>query len=439
MKGFNAFAQGLNIAKQDESSPSIRIAFIKQATIQIEHDAGLQWILDHNIWLQIFKSCYEKQPNHVSKASYNFLQALIWRLNKHSDDTKLMLIMDVIGKPLTESEYNNIQNLDSDVEDTLIAKLMPTLLTLMAVLNTSEISKIDKVAHLLARYFILECRLFCFLEVTRDNNFAAITSDLLFAYAFSYAAILDTKSSMPPIPGNEVSLEGVSYCNILHLLIQKRMISVITEFSVKCLLYWEKFGQNYAQPTFQRYGRTFYFRTQLVMVIIVPLLCFTENTNPFFEDPQPANGLTNYVLKLGHLTVEHVVKICYTLKTLLEEFDKRSIAILVARNMSRLKGHLNDDQATIIFQTVFYVFREYIPTDGLGSLVLTETKVRTADDCKLLSLTMDVLIMLLKEHNINWYDSYEVVCLYNITTNLLKPKSLPSKVSHFSYLIQHFP
>lgn len=424
MKGFYLMAEKNSISQQDVSSQAFRLACIKQATAQIQHSSGLYWNIEQNIWQQIYNSCYENQPSYILNASYNFLKTFIWKLNELDDERNLVMALETILKPILESDYKDIQYLTSEIEQTLIARIKPALMTVLAIMDTADVNKIGKTIHLMEKYFILEAHFYTFNEATRDPQFALLTSELHFLSTFATATVKGLRNQNQE---NEFSIEGIAYFNILYTLIQKRMIPVIIDFAVKSVIFWFKLGKISAPTTFQRYGRTFMIEVQLVIILLVPLMNWADTVSCPVEGSRQ-DGFTNYVQKLIEISSEQVIKGCYLFKDLIEENDKRQAVILALRNITRLKGHLSNNQAGTIFQALFYVLKRYVPTDECGALVLTESSVNTVEDAQILSLVLDTINMILKEHNINWYDSCEVICLYNYVVNLLKQKRLPSKL-----------
>lgn len=413
---------------EDIQSAAFRLACIKQATVQIQHSTGLYWNIEHNIWQQIYNSCFENQPSYIFKAAYNFLQRFIWKLNELDDEANLVMALEIIFKPIMTSEYKDIKYLTPEIEKNLIAEVKPAIITLLAILDTKDITKIDKVQHLIMRYFTLEVHLYQFLEATRDPELAALMSEFNFLYTFSTGMVLGFRCGSQILKENEYILEGIAYFNIVYTLIQKRMIKVVIEFAVKSIISWTKFGNITGPSTFERYGRTFSIDLQLVIILIVPLLIYVDNSVSIQEQMSHGGGINEYIRKLTEMSSEQIIKGCYMFRELIEENDKKEVAILVLRQITRLKGQLTNEQASTIFQALFYVLKKHVPTDESGALVLTETSIKTVEDAQVVSLVIDIIKMILIEHDINWYDSCEVMCLYNIVMNLLKPNSLPSKV-----------
>ncbi|GBP68257.1 hypothetical protein EVAR_48623_1 [Eumeta japonica] len=178
--------------------------------------------------------------------------------------------------------------------------------------------------------------------------------------------------------------------------------------------------------TFQRYGRKFAIQDQLIAILIVPYLVYISDK--YLEDEDYRKGVDIYTMKLSNIISEQIVKASYSFRDLVEESDKKIVAIQATKQIFKLKGHINSEQAGTIYQALFYVLKQHYFTDASGALITTDIKLKSADDIKLISLTLDAIIMLLKDHNINWYESFEIVCLYNCLMNLLKPKLLPSKL-----------
>lgn len=416
-------------SQNGKSCPYFKLACIRQATAQIQHTEGLHWIVENNIWQLIFNCCYENQPQHITKAAYDFLSFFIYRLNELDNETNLIMVLEYIVRPILKSEYKNIQHLTAEIEATMIAELKPSIKTLQALFESEWIRKIGKTVSLLITSFIIEPHFYFFLEATRDVDFALLVCNTFFLLI--YASVIDLRATQTEIQ-EEHAIEGVTYNNLIYKLVQKRMTSVVIDFAINTILIWSKFSESYKPTAFMRYGRTFNIDLQLIVIIIVPLLTYT-NVVPFVKNEKYDDGLRNYTLKLSETTSEQLVKGCYMLRNVIEETDRGEILIMTLRKLTKLKGKLKNDQASNLFQALFYVLKKHVPTDESGSLVLTESAVKNNEDERSVTLVIENIKMLLTEHVINWYDSCEVICLYNITMNLLKSKALPRKVRLFQY------
>ncbi|PZC82241.1 hypothetical protein B5X24_HaOG210797 [Helicoverpa armigera] len=137
--------------------------------------------------------------------------------------------------------------------------------------------------------------------------------------------------------------------------------------------------------------------------------------------------MDNVLTNIGKKLTEHLFVAGYAFKPLLESGNTTEIAILSIRELLSLKGHLNATQAGLYFQGLFHILDIYILSDGSGGLVLEENPIKSPNDVRLLSLVLDALRMLLKEHNISWYENVEIVSLQEGLMNLLKQNILETK------------
>lgn len=409
------------------SNSDLVLAFTNVATSLITHYSGINWLVENKIWQYVLCKCTHTRPVEVSRAAYNFIAQLAWKINELEDDAKLIEIFEYIINPIINNRYHTTNHITDGAEKPIYAPMMSSLNALLAILtDTANIVKNNKMVPLLMKRFNLKVHMQIVLDVTRDSELAGILCELLFKL---YAAAAKDAYYKYNKTECEIMNEVTSiYNNVIYKLIMKQLSEAVADYVVKCNLFLAKVCSVNKPIIFERDGKRFDFNNQFISHLVVPLWTYYSLN---CGSDKKLDAIKNYSFKMLNITAEHITMSATLFQTVVETHscDVKKITIYTVKNLFQFKGQLTEAQAGILYQGLFYVLKTFIMSDDVeANLILNETPLKTPDDIKLLILVLDAIKLLLMEHHISWYENLEIICLQETLINLLKQKCLCTKV-----------
>lgn len=139
--------------------------------------------------------------------------------------------------------------------------------------------------------------------------------------------------------------------------------------------------------------------------------------------------LNHGMMKIMEGTCEHTARAAYALRDLMLTLDVQSVALQSIKRLTSLKNHINDEQANSIFKTLFYVLKRFDVMNEVGDVIAIDNYTDDQENVLVMYYALDILYTLVKEYNIVWHESIEVLCVYAVVFDLLKRPNLTCKVS----------
>lgn len=425
MQGFEEIALKLFDAVRG-STPTIYMSGLKLFTAQISHYTGLSWVIQHKIWTRVFLPDLHTFPKTILHACCQYIAKLTCKLNEYGEDGALCEVLQFILEPVETQDClckYQCKVIDVEAEKNIYEPMVPNLHVLLMILNDTELGKPNKVMKFfLTRIDLMKSPFQIMIEVSRDPDTVLLLYHIFIRLKLQVILEPKFKDACPKAANDIITL----YYNMIHyLILEKRLILAALDFFRQNILFWSKVKN----IEFERYGRTFEIRNQFMMLLLNPLImhCYEEFGKR--NDKKGLEHLDLYYNKIVDMTTEHIVKVGYSFRAaMMACSNRKKIVIETTKQLMTLKGHLSGTQAGIVYQALFYVLRIYVACEDGDKFPVALT---SPEDVKLLSLTLEIMTLLLKEHNINWYETLEIICLQNFLMTLLAQNILSTKVSLF--------
>lgn len=430
--GFKAMVSKISsIGDGSTSHPDYQLAFIKLPLAMILHSPGLITIVEQKSWLYLLTPNTHHKPVMVARSIYNFISQLVWKLNELEEEQALTELLQFVLTPLM-SKYQLTTIIEVENEKTRAEKLLSFLQAFLAIFDaTKDMMKPNMVMHLLKRTFLIQGHLHYLSQTSRDDDVQIILTESLFR--FFVALYKDSAMTLGKSDNDFLNEIMSSYNNIVSYLIHMGMVKVLITFIVKCVIYWSKLESTVEVPhTFELNGLKFDMRNQLVLLVVVPILTYASYCK------NEKNFSDTFYLKFTAISTEHIVKSHYKYKALIESGDIKKICLQSLREAFLLTGYLNVSQAGIIYQALYYALECHVSTDGFGCLVPNGNFISSYEDIRILSLVLDLMFKVLQVHQINWYDSIEIICFQNTLMNTMVQNIFPTKVRTNNIILMFF-
>ncbi|XP_063837827.1 uncharacterized protein LOC135086934 isoform X1 [Ostrinia nubilalis] len=420
LHGFQTMVAKLSLLSEGATTPAYQLAFTKLPTAQIIHSPGIATIVETKAWIHILRPKTHHKPAPVARSIYSFISQLVWKLNTYEEEHALEELLQYILSPFMNN--HQLTTIEVGNEKEKADQVLSFLHAFLAIFDDiPNLMKPSRVMQLLNRTYIVQGHLHFLSQATRDDDVQIILVECIFR--FFVASARDKMMAHGKTNSDFLNDVLAAYNNIINFLISQRMVTVLINFTIKCIMYWSKLESvDGISQTFDINGHTFDMRNQLVLLAVVPILTYAAHYS------KKDTFVDTFYFKFTAISTEHIVKLYFKYKTLLESTDIKKNCLLALREAFKLKGYLNVAQAGIVYQSLYYALDCHVATDGSGSLIPNRTPLTSVEDTKILSFVFDFMFKLLKEHQINWYDSLEIICYQNTIMNVLHNNILPTKL-----------
>ncbi|CAH0723142.1 unnamed protein product, partial [Brenthis ino] len=405
---------------------SLRVAYMEVALALLNHNSGICWLLESGAWQQILCLCHEKRTVFVVRQTYKFASIFLWKLNDLGSEASIKLVLNFILKPIVEIDFIKIDSMTSEEEDVICKTLEPMLQILVSVVsNESNIKTQNCIIDFLLKDFKILTYCYVMLDRLRREDVSLLITKFLFWLTIGKIFLTKPITSNIEYDREDFMEISVTYFNIIQHLIQRRCATLIFDFCNACNLIWSSVWINQKPAIWELDGRRVELQKQLLVICLVPSLVYVNLKKSCTME---TDRVKEYIIKILNSTCEHTMRTAYSLRDLMLQLDTQSITLQSVKRLTCLKKNLNNEQANLVFQTLFYVIKEYDPIDDEG-ILKKEQETFEDDQEKVLVLTyvLDTLLCLVKNYNINWQESLEILCLYTVVFNILKRPNLSCK------------
>ncbi|CAH2264777.1 uncharacterized protein LOC120629348 [Pararge aegeria] len=405
---------------------SLRVAYLEVALALVNHNSGVFWLLESGAWREILRLCNEKRTVFVVRQTYKFASSFIWKLNDIGDEANVKLVLLYVISPMTEIDLIRIDSMTSEEEDSHCKTFEPMLQILLAVVSNEQQIKTSNIviefmlkdAKVLTYFYIM-------LDRLRREDVSLLITKCLFWMSIGKIFLSKPVVATVKYDRDDFIELAVTYFNTVHHFIKRRCATTIFDYCNACNLIWALVWKSNKPVIWERDGRKVELHKQLLVICLVPSLVYiTLGQNTSVTSPDRVN---DYIFKVMNTTCEHTARTAYALRDLMLQLDTQSVTLQSVKRLTCLKNHLNDDQANLVFQALFYVLKEYDPLDENGDMKAEPSYDDDQEKVLVMTYVLDTLLSLVKNYNINWQESLEVICLHTVVYNILKRTNLSCK------------
>ncbi|XP_045771761.1 uncharacterized protein LOC123871822 [Maniola jurtina] len=419
-------AKAFNEINSPSMESSLRVAYLEVALALVNHNSGVYWLLESGAWREILRLCNEKRTVFVIRQTYKFASAFMWKLNNMGDEANVKLVLVYIMSPMTEIDLIRIDSMTSEEEELHCKTFEPMLQILLAILSNEHHIKTH---NIIIEFMLKDSKVLTYfyimLDRLRREDVCMLITKCFFWLSIGKIFLAKPLTANVKYDRDDFIELAVTYFNTIQYFIQRRCATLIFDYCNACNLIWDLVWKNDNLAMWEHDGRKIEFQKQLLVICLVPCLVYiTLGQNTPVTSPDRVN---DYIFKVMNATCEHTARTAYALRDLMLQLDTQSVTLQSVKRLTCLKNHLNDDKANLVFQALFYVLKEYDPIDDHGDM---KEEINIHDDQeKVLVMTyvLDTLLSLVKNYNINWKESLEVICLHTVVYNILKRSNLSCK------------
>ncbi|XP_063361859.1 uncharacterized protein LOC134650856 [Cydia amplana] len=427
MQGFELLVDRSHAERASADTPTdLRVAKAQQSMALVAHYSGVKYVVENKIYQRVLTSLTQyRPPPEAAVVLYEFITKLIWKLSEYEEEEALLEVLKYIVKPLLECSLSS-PIIEAESFMVLSEFLLPSLQALVHILGEVEYLAVpNNVVSMLAEVFSIESKLTTALENSREPELARLLAEATLRY---YYAESRQVASLQPDSETRVNQELHEAINkIMCTLIKKGSFATVLEFLCQCHTFWHKVELVVAQVAFEKFGKKFILQNHFLLLMLMPLYLRQKYGKRLVRDLKMEDATEIFHSDVARTIPYDMVSTGYDFRDLITESTGNNLTLACThslRELLRLKRLLSQQQACVVFQTLFYTLSEFVLSDG-SDLVLLGNPLRTPDDVRFLALILDAIAMLLDEHEINWHESLEIVELQAALMNLIKQNILP--------------
>ncbi|CAH0750609.1 unnamed protein product [Diatraea saccharalis] len=415
-------------------NPSLRVAYMEIAMALVSHVSGTNWILETGFWKKILGFKTNSVTIFVVRFMYKFASDFLWKLNDLGDEFHISMVLEFIWKPIEDFDLLNMVccTMDESRENEICNTVEPILQILLSMLNRKErFNKPNLIMSMLLREHGVLNKLYILFEKMRGDHILLTISKLIMY--LSILRVFQTKPSGPDVvyTGEDFIEVKVLFFNMTQAFLQRHNVIAALDNSYMSYLAWSTFCRDLRLEG-QHNGRIIDPDYQMLLICLVPLyvyISYDTRERKVLEDER----IEEYISLLLNKTCEHTARLGYAMRGCMIELNQSgsetnilSLITHTVKKLTCLHGHMYDDQANFIFQVLFFVLRDYAQenrdSQSMENLETTEQRV------VIMTYVMDTILCLIKNHNINWHETLEVICLNTVVHDMLtKKKNLSCK------------
>lgn len=426
------------------NTPSVKLGNVALFTAILKYPSGVEWIKRTNSWNIVLDYCKLNKTIYVQRAGLEFLFEFICKTTmKTEDDEFAFTILSDIFKPITENVYkdpviyvdcSHLQEIFSpclDVINYIIKRCVETTTKSRILYNLLIRLRGDNYMWKLT-------------SMTHDHEFL---KEILTTQVHISFAILVIEGT--PVPTNEVSLDinefAVRFFNVLRFCIIRKSALTVLSLAKLNLVLWKLLGAS-APIELKLDNQRCNFELQTSITLVMPILFVIHKDN---GERQIEECLDAYIMKLFAVTSEHTMRLCYSFRDLLNEFENKStirdLAYKSLQTMLSMKNMFSKEAAVIIFQAMMHALKEFTPDicrQNFTNPVFGEPSTSTAsgvsndalkadlilNNANLLSALLSGIHIIVQDFNIKWTESVESIGVLFYMIMLLKNPNLTPKV-----------
>lgn len=408
---------------------SQRVAFLEVALSLIKHCSGRMWLLRTEVWKDIFMLVKEKRTVFVVRQVYQFVAKFMWALNDVGDVANINVALSFILAPIQEIGIVNLCAMNDEFEAEICKKVEPMCHMLLAIFSEKDrIRTSNKLINCLISECFIITNIGMYVNVIRSEETVLMSAKIVF-----WALLGNIFQLKPVVDGVVYTQEdflglNAFYFNTLKFFIQRRNTKLVLDFCNACNMIWNIAWQD-QKPVMSDKDKKSEMQSQILFICVVPLLIWITMGKSSIEMMKEEIIATHMLDVMNNTYSEHTMRAAYGLRDLMYETDVMGTVMQTVKMLTCLQTHLTDEQANIMFQSLFFVLKDYNPNKGVSQNSRMEEYTESAEKVIVMCHIMEIILSLVTHYNINWNESLEVLCLYGVVHCILKGPNLPPKVS----------
>ncbi|XP_044272396.1 uncharacterized protein LOC123016210 isoform X4 [Tribolium madens] len=432
LSGGNFYISLINVvkARQPETTPAVKLGYIKLMRAFLEHKSGIQWIVGNDLWIDILKLSLTNQTVYITREGYRFIAKLLEQ-TVDVDEEFCHRVVKEIMVPLGDSTYKTIKPSGDMMEisdETVYQNLSPTLQligdTLEYFLESVLFTQNDcRIVLIFLRDFHLEQQICNLMMIAQNKYLVFDLGKIMFIMQFLelYIGVISNNLKM----GN-VKTSVRKIMSIFRTNFSKGNYENVMKLCYYGQLYWNLMGYKIPCMKVNKDNEPISFANQLLVIQLLPIFAvamkYCVGDSSMIDSDEFRD---QYVQKFFMMMCENTVRIAYgwrdflTSQTNLFEIATKGLIYIM-----KSRKYYPRERAAMTFQSFVYTLKDVMR-------VVKEAPEKIAffsQQVGFFSLLFDAFVVFIEEFQITWRDSVETICVMSICFDFLSIPTWPTQL-----------
>lgn len=398
--------------KAPETSPSIKLAYLKMLMTFLEHRSGLDWLISTDSWRDGLRYSLEGQTIYLVREAKQFVYNLLQRSIDYNKIFCDVVIKRIIQK-LNDFQCQNGTGFPEVREESLLKHTSFVLKSILHVLEKHIETK--NVDYRIPTIFISNYQLEqCIWKVSAATQIPDIVLDcdkILICIYFLQLFML----KIDPIPLTELKKMGNAITKVINHRMTEKQHIIFLKLCHYTDYMWTFIISNITEPPSD--SGLLKLENQLLPLQILPIVIVAFKHCSFVVKDMDNDDVRDiFITKLFKTMNEQTTRLTYQWKNIvMAEEEIFSLAQQGLMLIMNYRKYYTKTRAIIIFQSCIYSFKDIICSLKDGR---TNADIFLQNSNYLISL-INCLSTFINEHEITWTESVETMCVLNATLDFL--------------------
>lgn len=414
--------------KNPESSPSVKLGFIKLMTSIISHRSGLEWMLQTTYWQDLLNMSLQSQTVYIKKDGHLFIASFLAALLKH-DLPICSNIWQTITAPLLTKPNDIFRNPGNvlEVSDEKIEKFLGPTISLVNDILEYFIDKVlerDSPHIKNFKQILIMPQLVAaitnFLHVIR-NQTTSYEIGRIWILLLYFSMVAEEKDGIIRPDIDKEFMEPIF--TLLNILLEGSNFLCISKNLFIVLVWWFKIKSKFMVEYLIEFDKRYMFENQFLIPQLAHNYLFCRAVIYKHNLEPDTDVREDFVAKIFSRMSKTSIRWCYKFRdSLPSEQVTLNVGPKAISFVLQLKSLLNRDSAVMVFQSLLYVLVDV-------NAILSKNKhlFPMFSRCEAyIKMFLETLTEFIVHFQISWRDSIESLCVFQSSVEFLKVALWPS-------------
>lgn len=411
---------------KSESTPSIKMAFVKLLSLLLEHKSGFEWIIVKNMWTDVLAFCVTNPTVHIVRESSNFIYKLLQKAAEY-DTQFLNSVIQKIMQPFTMIELKSANNVD---EEQVKDKLTPTLRLISFIMeqyckNDCSQRNSDLVLTLFLQNYHLKQIISTYMVIAKSEDF---TFELENITLLIYFTELCAEVKEPTFRVEEqLSSLSMKVFKLLAANISKHYNLNVIKLSHLCIRYMSFIKSIFPLQVGNSQEYSVIFESKIIIFQILPIclisesICSLTSSHIDFDEFRD-----NYFEKIFKLMCTYTIRVGYGWRNqLMTEDNCFEISFEALLYSMQSRQYYTKEMGVMAFQAIIYGINDLVNTMKDSQHLIDACMKRSNYMCTI----FNAVGKMIEDFQITWRDCVETICVMCATIDFINLTRWPPEVS----------
>lgn len=414
------------IQVRGDSTPSIKLAFVKLISSFLDHKSGFDWIVVKNIWTDVLVFCLTNPTIYIIRDSSNFMYRLLEKAAEY-DEQFLNNVIKKVMQPLMMDELNSVVDIN---DEGFKEKLTPTLRLIIFIMeqycmNECTQKSNDLIPTLFLRNYHLEQIVSSYMMIAKNKD---LIFELETVTILIYFGDLCAEAKEPTFQVEQVKALGMKIFKLIASDISKNYHLNVIKMCHLCYRYWNIIKPRFPTQIGGSQGCPVIFENQITILQLLPIflisvkVCSISCYEFEFDDFRD-----NYVTKIFKIMCPFTIRVAYSWRNQLMENEEQcfELSLKALSFLIQSRQYYSREMGIMAFQSIMYGIKDLVKGMKSNQQIIEICMKET----NYLFIILDAVGKMIEDFEITWRDCVETICVMGATIEFINLTRWAPKVS----------